>query len=71
MNEKIYRKGNNICIEREGAKLWFNIETLNNLISFHEKELKSFSEAKRHLANQSSGREKLNNIWTDAEETRR
>jgi len=53
--EKIYRKGSNVCIEREGGKMWLNIDTLNNLIRFHERELKSFYEAKRHLTQQCSG----------------
>lgn len=49
MNEKIYRKGNNVCIEREGIKLWFNKRLINKMITFHEKQLNSFYEARRHL----------------------
>jgi len=49
MDEKIYRKNNQVCIEREGVKLWFNLRLINKMIAFHEKELKSFYKAKRHL----------------------
>jgi len=52
-NEIIYKENGRVCIERRGGRMWFNINTLNNLIEFHKKELKSLYEAKRHLTQQS------------------
>ena len=64
MNEKIYTDNGRVCIERKGGKMWFNIDTLNNLIAFHERELKSLYEAKRHLTQQCSGQETPVSIFT-------